>query len=122
MLLLRTLVAALSLCVPALAQADDAEILEVDAKMSGSAGWTFSVTLRHEDTGWDDYADGWEVVDRSGASLGLRTLFHPHVEEQPITRSLSGIRFPDEIDTVFVRARTNTDGWGAALFEVTLPR
>lgn len=99
--------------------ADDAVIESAEARASGDS-WTFSVTLSHADTGWDDYADGWRVVDANGSELGLRVLYHPHVEEQPFTRSLSGVSVPDELDVVFVEARTNTDGWGAKRFEVSL--
>lgn len=108
---------ALLFATPALA--DDATIEAVDARSSGSA-WTFSVTLLHADTGWDDYADGWRVVAEDGTELGLRVLYHPHVDEQPFTRSLGGVSIPDGMDTVYVEARTNTDGWGAARFPVSL--
>ena len=99
--------------------ADDATIEAVTARANGDA-WTFSVTLRHGDTGWDDYADGWRVVTEEGTELGLRTLFHPHVDEQPFTRSLSGVMIPEDIVRVFVEVRTNTDGWGEARFSVDL--
>ena len=78
------------------------------------------MTLLHGDTGWDDYADGWRVVAADGTELGLRVLHHPHVNEQPFTRSLSGVEIPDGMTTVYVEARTNTDGWGAARYEVVL--
>uniref|UniRef100_UPI002626C40D hypothetical protein n=1 Tax=uncultured Boseongicola sp. TaxID=1648499 RepID=UPI002626C40D len=87
---------------------------------SGS-DWTFSVTLRHADTGWDDYADGWRVVTQDGTVLGTRTLFHPHVDEQPFTRSLSGVEIPEATARVFIEARTNADGWGEAQLAVDLP-
>ena len=102
-----------------IAAADDASIEGVTARANGDA-WTFSVTLRHGDTGWDDYADGWRVVTSDGTELGLRTLFHPHVEEQPFTRSLSGVMIPKDITRVYIEARTNTDGWGAARYVVDL--
>ena len=104
---------------PALAMADPAVVEEVRAR-PGSSGWSFDVTLLHGDTGWDDYADGWRVVDADGAELGLRVLYHPHVDEQPFTRSLGGVSIPDGTETVFIEARTNTDGWGAARFPVSL--
>ncbi|MBT8459929.1 MAG: hypothetical protein HKP37_12205 [Boseongicola sp.] len=100
--------------------ADDASIENVTARASGS-DWSFSVTLLHGDTGWDDYADGWRVVAEDGTVLGTRTLFHPHVNEQPFTRSLSGVEIPDGVKRVYIEARTNTDGWGAARLEVELP-
>ncbi|MEK6216229.1 MAG: hypothetical protein N2B03_03310 [Boseongicola sp.] len=115
---LSALLALSFLCTPA--TADDASIKAVDARKDGTA-WTFSVTLEHGDTGWDDYADGWRVVAEDGTELGLRTLFHPHVNEQPFTRSQSGIVIPDGTARVFVEARTLTDGWGAVRFSVDLP-
>ena len=107
----------LFLASPALA--DDAVIEAAEARSSGDS-WTFSVTLSHGDTVWDDYADGWRVVDSEGTELGLRVLYHPHVEEQPFTRSLGGVSIPDGLDTVFIEARTNVDGWGVARFPVSL--
>lgn len=83
-------------------------------------GDSFSVTLSHPDTGWDHYADGWEVLDAAGNSLGVRELAHPHENEQPFTRSLSGVKIPDGAEVVFVRARCNVDGWSDELFEVGL--
>ena len=104
---------------PSVALADDAVIEAAEARASGN-DWTFSVTLSHGDTGWDDYADGWRVVDSDGTELGLRVLYHPHVEEQPFTRSLGGVSIPDGIETVFIEARTNVNGWGATRFPVSL--
>lgn len=83
-------------------------------------GDRFSVTLSHPDTGWDHYADGWEVLDSYGNSLGVRELLHPHVTEQPFTRSLSDVIVPDGATVVYVRARCNVDGWSDDLFEVVL--
>ncbi|MGJ8621265.1 MAG: hypothetical protein ACSHW1_00705 [Yoonia sp.] len=85
------------------------------------SGDRFSVTLSHPDTGWDHYADGWEVLDADGNSLGLRELLHPHVNEQPFTRSLGNVQVPDGASVVYVRARCNVDDWSDALYEVTLP-
>lgn len=90
--------------------ADPAMIKRIEA--SGSGGiWRFSVTLAHGDTGWEDYADGWRVELEDGSVLATRTLAHPHVNEQPFTRTQSGIRIPECVARVFVRASTNTDGW-----------
>lgn len=101
------------------AAADDAVIEAVEARKSGTE-WTFSVTLRHGDTGWDDYADGWRVVTDDGTQLGTRTLFHPHVNEQPFTRSLSGVTIPEGTRSVYIEARTKAGGWGEVRFEVSL--
>lgn len=83
-------------------------------------GHRVSVTLSHPDTGWDHYADGWEVLDANGNRIGYRELAHPHVDEQPFTRSLSGVEIPAGATSVFIRVRCNVDGWSDDLYEVRL--
>ena len=77
-------------------------------------------TLQSADTGWDHYADGWRVVTDDGKVLGHRTLYHPHVNEQPFTRNLSGIKIPPEVNTVFVEAHDKVHGWNKERLEVDL--
>ena len=101
------------------ALADPAVVESASAALSGST-WTVSATLSHGDTGWDDYADGWRVEAPDGTVLGTRELLHPHVDEQPFTRSLGGVVIPEGMETVMIRARTNVDGWGEAVFPLTL--
>lgn len=101
--------------------ADPAIIDNVETERSG-ATWTFSVTLSHADTGWDDYADGWRILLEDATEVGYRELLHPHVNEQPFTRSLTRVQIPEEAEVVFVQARTNKGGWGEALFTVELSR
>lgn len=57
-----------------------------------------------------------------GARLGLRVLVHPHVEEQPFTRSLADVVVPAGVDHVLIRARCLVDGWNDATLRVDLPR
>lgn len=90
-----------------------------DILAASYSGGRLSVTLAHADTGWDDYADAWEVLDADGNSLGIRELAHPHVEEQPFTRSLSVDLGTPAPNSVFLRARANTTGWGDVV-EITL--
>lgn len=99
--------------------ADPPMIEAATATRSGDA-WRFDVTLRHPDSGWDHYADGWEVLAPDGSSLGLRVLVHPHVDEQPFTRSLGGVVVPAGLDHVMIRARCLTDGWADAQVRVEL--
>ncbi len=100
--------------------ASDVEIVNVQAHISGGA-WRFDVTLRHADSGWEHYADGWEVLGPDGSSLGMRVLVHPHVNEQPFTRALGGVVIPDGTTEVTIRARDNVDGWTDTLFTLALP-
>jgi hypothetical protein len=82
---------------------------------------TISVTLSHPDTGWEHYADGWEVLDADGNRLGFRELLHPHVNEQPFTRSLSGVTLPEGATVIYIRARDSVAGWAEETYEVILP-
>ncbi|NKB26925.1 MAG: hypothetical protein GKR99_04930 [Rhodobacteraceae bacterium] len=105
--------------VSATALADPAVIEGATAMKSGDS-WSISVTLSHGDTGWEDYADGWRVLGPDGAELGQRVLAHPHVNEQPFTRSQSGIVIPADLDHVMIEARTLTEGWGGTQFRLEL--
>ena len=107
---MRYLIPFIMLGLPAFAQAPTVEAVSA---RNTSNGWHFDVTLRHPDTGWDHYADGWEVLAPDGTRLGFRELLHPHVNEQPFTRSLSGVKVPPGVTEVTVRPRCSVDGWGA---------
>ena len=109
----------LSLILPFSALADDPEVTNVSVEKVGMV-WTIQVTILHDDTGWDHYADGWEVLDAGGARLGYRELMHPHVNEQPFTRSLSGVVIPDGTREIFVQPRCSVDGWAGATMRVEL--
>jgi len=89
--------------------------------------WTFHVTVEHPDTGWEEYADGWDVVTPDGQVLKpnpgdpfTRLLLHPHVDEQPFTRSQSGISIPPGVTEVRVRAHDLVDGYGGREVAVDL--
>lgn len=106
---MRYLIPLLFLAAPALA---DLPVVEDATARQSGAGWTFSVTVRHPDTGWEHYADGWKVFAEDGTELGYRELLHPHENEQPFTRSLSGVTLPDGTERVLIRAHDNVHGWG----------
>ena len=105
--------------LPSMARADPAEIVGAEARADPS-GWTVAVTLRHGDTGWEDYADGWRLVSRDGDVLATRALAHPHVDEQPFTRSLSGLDLPQG-EAVFVESSTSVTSWSGARFRLPIP-
>ena len=97
----------------------NADVIYVKFIENIGGSWTVHVTVSHPDTGWDDYANGWDVVLPDGEVIKpddstqfTRTLLHPHVEEQPFTRSQSGIRIPPGITKVRVRAHDIIDGFG----------
>ena len=91
--------------------ADSAVVTKVDARQSGGT-WSFSVTIAHGDIGWEHYADGWGVYLEDGTELGYRVLAHPHVTEQPFTRSLSGVKVPAGVTKVMIVPRDSKHGVG----------
>lgn len=117
----RALVAALAAALAGPAAASPPEVVAVTAT-PGSAGWRFDVTIRHDDTGWEHYADGWEVVAPDGTRLGYRELLHPHEDEQPFTRSLAGVAIAAGLSRVGIRARDTLSGWAETVFYLDLPR
>ena len=97
----------------------NADVKYVRAIENTDRSWTFYVTVSHPDKGWDDYADGWDVVTLDGTVLKpespakhTRVLLHPHIDEQPFTRSQSGILIPPGATKVRVRAHDSVDGYG----------
>lgn len=114
-------VLALSVFWPLATLAGEADVVAVDVRLTSAGTHTFSVTVRHDDTGWKHYANWWEVVDRRGNVLGKRALLHPHVNEQPFTRSLSVVGIPKSITEVSVRAHDLVHGLGGAIKTVKLP-
>lgn len=104
------------------AVAGEADVVEAEAAQESDGTWRFRVTVRHDDEGWDHYADRWQVESLDGRVLGTRVLLHPHELEQPFTRALGGVVIPPEIDEVLLRAHDSVHGDGGATVTVTLSR
>ena len=101
--------------------ANDVEIIKV--VLSKQAGtWRADVTLKHADTGWKHYADGWRLVDDKGNEIGKRTLYHPHVNEQPFTRTLSGFHLPQDKKIIFVEAHDLKHGWSTDKVKIDMSK
>lgn len=107
---------------PLLAEAGEADVVAAKATKTGGDTYRFDVTVAHEDTGWDHYANVWQVVGPDGAVLGERVLAHPHVNEQPFTRSLSGVSIPSDITAVTLRAGDLVHEFGGTELYLELPQ
>ncbi|HSR61982.1 MAG TPA: hypothetical protein VLN56_01095 [Gammaproteobacteria bacterium] len=108
--------------VPAFpAYADYADVIEADIKYEGDSRYTFFVTVSHKDTGWDHYADRWEILTLDDEVITGRVLRHPHVGQQSFTRPLHFVSLPDDISQVKIRAHCTRDGFGGKTMEIGLP-
>ena len=104
------------------AYADEADVVSATIKETAPGVYTISATVRHGDEGWDHYADGWEVVGPKGKLISKRVLAHPHVNEQPFTRSKTGIRIPSSVTEVVIRAHDGVHGYGGETVTLQVPR
>lgn len=115
----RLALALLLLALPALA--GEADVVDAKVVRSGPDTYTFAVTVRHADSGWEHYADQWQVLAPDGTVLATRVLNHPHVDEQPFTRTLENVHIPATITRVRIRAHDKVHELGGAEREVDLP-
>ncbi len=102
--------------------AGEADVLEVKVACGSERLCRFDVTVRHDDQGWEHYANRWEVLSPEGQVLATRVLAHPHDTEQPFTRSLHKVNIPEEVDEVIVRAHDLVHEFGGREMRVSLPR
>jgi hypothetical protein len=104
------------------ARAGEVEIVHASFRHSSPGIWSVEVTLKHADSGWEHYADAWRVVAANGTVLATRTLYHPHVNEQPFTRGLAGVAIPEATQTVFIEAHDKVHGWSPKRLPIDLGR
>lgn len=110
------------LFLPLVVLAGEADVIEVKTVKLGDNTFRFDVTVSHGDEGWKHYADKWDIVGPDGTVIDTRTLHHPHVNEQPFTRSLSGVTIGKGIGKVTVRAHDSVHEYGGEVVTVDLPR
>ena len=91
-----------------------ANVLSVRVTGSEQA-YQFSVEIRSDDTGCDQYAAWWEVIAADSTLLYRRILTHSHVNEQPFTRSGGPVAINAD-DIVYVRAHMHPAGYGRTVY------
>jgi len=83
----------------------------INVKVSGEENaYTFLVTLHSDETGCEQYADWWEVINEKSELLYRRILVHSHPDTQPFTRG-GGIVQIAKDEIVFVRGHFNKLGY-----------
>lgn len=96
------------------------DVLEADASALGDT-YSFDVKISSPYDSPDRYADAFRVVGDDGVVYGVRELTHDHANEQPFTRSLTGVALPDHVRQVTIEGRDQVYGWGGATVELILP-
>lgn len=114
------LLAALVAAQPAMA--GEADVLEATVERQHDGALYFEVTVRHADEGWEHYADAFEVLTPAGEIIATRVLYHPHVDEQPFTRELGGVRVPPGVNELVIRAHDKVHGYGGKTLRLLVPQ
>ena len=104
------------------ALAGEAHVVDATIEIAGPNLYDITATIRHDDEGWEHYANRFDVVAPNGQVLQQRVLFHPHVEEQPFTRGLNRVMIPEDVDRVIIRAHDSVHGLGGWQMTLEVPR
>jgi hypothetical protein len=96
--------------VSAIAHAGEADVIAATAKRNADGTYRIDATIKSRDTGWDYYAERFEVVTQDGKILATRVLLHPHEDEQPFTRELDNVKIPAGVTDIKVRALMKRKG------------
>jgi len=94
------------------------DVVSVDVDVEGDGTYRFEATISSPYDSPERYADAWRILAPDGTQLSIRELLHDHANEQPFTRSLSGVELPAGIETVTVEGRDLEYGWGGATVDV----
>jgi len=94
---------------------NSANVINVDTQ--GSTGkYNFYVTLSSNETGCNQYANWWEVLDENGSLLYRRILVHSHPDDQPFRRAGGQVNVTPS-QTLYIRAHMNTSGYKGDVFK-----
>ncbi|PKN56663.1 MAG: hypothetical protein CVU56_14905 [Deltaproteobacteria bacterium HGW-Deltaproteobacteria-14] len=86
-----------------------ADIVGLD--VTGAAGdYAFTVIIASDDVDCEHYTDWWEVVLVDGTLVYREVQLHPHVDEQPFTRTGGHLAIAEDA-LVLVRAHFHPDGY-----------
>jgi anti-sigma28 factor (negative regulator of flagellin synthesis) len=95
----------------------EANVVGVETE-ARNGSYRFDVTLIHDDSGEDGYANWWQVETLDGEQLGRRDLLHAH-GTQEFTRSET-VKVPDGTTCVVVRGHDQNHGYGGEAMLVNL--
>lgn len=102
--------------------AGGADVIDASAMRESNGRYTVSATILHKDEGWKHYVNRFEVLTPDGKLIGARYLGHPHVNEQPFTRSATSVNVPEGINEIRIRAHDNVHGFSGKEFTLKLAK
>ena len=97
-----------------------ANVIFAEVVKTGSS-YRVTATVSSPDTGWEKYADRLVVRTPSGFVLQSLELEHPHLTEQPFTRTFTGVRIPEGEEVVEVAAKDSVEGFCGKIVVLEVP-
>ena len=97
------------------------DVETADLRRESDGTFTLEVTISSPYDTPERYADGWRVLDPDGTELGRHDLAHDHADEQPFTRTQTGLVIPDGVPEVRVEGRDLENGYGGTTVVVAVP-
>ena len=116
----KTLLTGFILILSSTSWAGEADVVGGAITALGDGRFRVDATVRHDDTGWDHYANRWDVLAPDGTILGSRVLAHPHENEQPFTRSLT-LEIPADVTEITLQANDSVHELGGETFTLSVP-
>lgn len=113
----RVIVVAMVLIAGPLSAQEFPDVIGAELIQRGDS-WTVSATLSSPYDSAERYADGFRVLDDHLQVLGVRTLWHDHANEQPFTRSLTGLVISEGVRFLWVQGRDQAFGWGGQVVRI----
>ena len=106
---------------PSIPLAGEADVLQVIMSENMDGNFYLDVTVKHDDTGGEHFANWWRVTTEDGTELGRRVLGHPHFD-QPFTRELDDLKVPEGVTVVIVEAHDNVHEYGGKTVRVDMTK
>ncbi|WP_393916666.1 hypothetical protein [Halostreptopolyspora alba] len=97
------------------------DVAEVEIESGAGDTHDLTVTISSPYDTPQRYADGWRVMGPDGTVYGEHELAHDHQNEQPFTRTQSGVEIPEDVDEVEVEGRDSEHGYGGDTETVEVP-
>lgn len=97
------------------AYSNEVDVINATASCNTQNICRFTATLKHNDEGWQHYANKFDIIVNKKV-IATRVLYHPHVNEQPFTRAISGVKIPNGTSTVTIRAHDLVHKYGGKEF------
>ena len=103
------------------ARAGGADVINACVQYDVNGRYTVTATVLHKDEGREHYVTRFEVLTPDGKVVGRRYLGHPHVHEQPFSRSAVSVKIPKGVPEVRIRAYDNVHGFSGKEFVAKVP-